>query len=180
MNKLIKQKSNKGFTLVETLVAISILMIAIVAPMTIVQNGLTAAGYAKQQMIADFLAQEALEYVKYTRDINGLADKNTTGAGGTVDNWLSGLNECVSPSYCIIDPVTNKVMINNNEPLYYYDGLYQYNSVGGSAAVTPFTRKLTIVKNYKNEDQAKVTVIVDWTGKNSGQVIIDYYILNWR
>ena len=60
----------KGFTLVETLVAISILMIAIVGPMTIAQNGLSSSIYAREQFIAQFLAQDALEYVRNVRDNN--------------------------------------------------------------------------------------------------------------
>jgi Tfp pilus assembly protein PilV len=55
-------KNNSGFTIVETLVAITILMIAIAGPLTIAQKGLTASTYARDQMIASFLAQDGLEY----------------------------------------------------------------------------------------------------------------------
>ena len=170
-----KQKNNfnAGFTLVETLVAISILMVAIVAPMTIVQNGLTAAGYAKQQMIADYLAQEALEYVKYHRDINGLKSPQS--------DWLAGLGPCLAPNYCKIDTVTNTVASAESvaDPLYYNGTVYTYNQVG--AEETVFTRKLTI-ENPSNSlnDQAKVTASVSWTGKNEGSLDLVYYILNYR
>ena len=50
-------KANSAFTLVEALVAISILMIAIASPMTLAQKGLSTATQSKDQMIAAFLAQ---------------------------------------------------------------------------------------------------------------------------
>jgi len=64
----IKIQNNKGFTLIETLVAITILMISIVGPLTIAQKSLTAATIAKDQVIASFLAQELMEQIKNDRD----------------------------------------------------------------------------------------------------------------
>ncbi len=57
-----------GFTLVEALIAISILMIAIASPMTLAQKGLSTATLSKDQMIASFLAQDGVEAVKNIRD----------------------------------------------------------------------------------------------------------------
>ena len=58
----------KGYTLVEVLVAISILLLAIVGPMTIAAKGLQSAYYARQQATALFLAQEAIEVVVASRN----------------------------------------------------------------------------------------------------------------
>lgn len=69
-----------GFTLVEALVAISILMIAIASPMTLAQKGLSTATLSKDQMIASFLAQDAIEAVKNIRD--QIAISQTSG------DWL--------------------------------------------------------------------------------------------
>lgn len=61
---------NKGFTLVETLVAIAILMISIAGPLTIANKSLTAAVYARDQVEASFIAQEVVEKIKNDR-LNG-------------------------------------------------------------------------------------------------------------
>ena len=60
----------KAFTLIETLVAISILMIAIAGPLTVAAKGYAAAIDAKNQSIAANLAQEGLEYINYMKDNN--------------------------------------------------------------------------------------------------------------
>ena len=78
-----------GFTLVEALVAISILMIAIASPMTLAQKGLSTATLSKDYMIASFLAQDAIEAVKNIRD--QIAISSVSG------DWLNGtiLNDCI-------------------------------------------------------------------------------------
>ncbi len=63
---------SRGFTLIETLVAVSMLSVAIVAPMTLVSKSLASAYYARDQVTAFFLAQEAVEAVRHLRDHNTL------------------------------------------------------------------------------------------------------------
>ncbi len=63
-----------GFTLIETLVAISLLTVAIVAPMSLVSQSLSAAFYARDQVTAYNLAQEGIEEVRAIRDGNILAN----------------------------------------------------------------------------------------------------------
>jgi type II secretory pathway pseudopilin PulG len=55
-----KKTTHAGFTLLETLVAVSVLMIAITATFTAAQSGLSAAIEAKDQVVAFYLAQEAV------------------------------------------------------------------------------------------------------------------------
>ncbi|HEY4487603.1 MAG TPA: hypothetical protein VI483_02455 [Candidatus Paceibacterota bacterium] len=57
-----------GFTLVETLLAVSLLAIAITAPMVLTMQALTSAYYARDQITASHLAQEGLEAVHAVRD----------------------------------------------------------------------------------------------------------------
>jgi Tfp pilus assembly protein PilV len=63
-----------GFTLVETLVAISIFTMSILGLMSILASGISNTTYAKQKMVASYLAQEGIEYVRNLRDTSVLYD----------------------------------------------------------------------------------------------------------
>lgn len=76
--------NQKGFTIIETLVAITILMISIAGPLTIAQKSLMAAIYAKDQVTASFLAQQKIEEIKNRRDTYFLVNGNDT----QFDNWI--------------------------------------------------------------------------------------------
>ncbi len=85
-----KKKTNqRAFTLIETLVAITILLIALAGPLTIASKGLSTAYYARDQITAFYLAQEGIEYIRNFRDeeaIDRLANGNPTNA-----SWLQSL-----------------------------------------------------------------------------------------
>lgn len=95
-------KKQHGFSLIETLVAISILMIAIAGPLSLVQAGLFSSNHQRNQVTATYLAQEALEYIKNLRDSNSYTPTHPwlTGPDG-----ISLLTTCgVSVSGCYVDP----------------------------------------------------------------------------
>ncbi len=80
MSKSLKQKNNNrkllsllnGFTLVETLVAISIFTVSILGLMSVLSSGISSTIYAKQKMAASYLAQEGIEYIRNIRDTDVL------------------------------------------------------------------------------------------------------------
>ncbi len=164
-------KNNNGFTLLEAMVAISILMVAVVAPITIAQKGLSSAVYSKNQMIASYLAQDALEYIKNVRDEN---IKNS-------QLWLESLDSCVGESkYCQIDtikPVTDFGVVKPyNSAVLSLDsnGFYGYD--GGTP--TNFMRKINIIVDPfgNNSDEAQVTATVSW---NTDKVEVKTLIYNY-
>src|SRR3989344_8702148 len=92
----------KGFTIIETLVAVAILMISIAGPLTIAHKGLLAAVYAHDNVTASYLAQDAMEYIKNVKDYNILRSTETSPPGF----WLSGLvGVCTSSNSCRIDTI---------------------------------------------------------------------------
>lgn len=63
-----KLPSQSGFTLVETLVAITILLIVMIGPMTISSQTAKSSTFASEQVTAFFLAQEGVELAQKARD----------------------------------------------------------------------------------------------------------------
>ena len=101
-------KTNQaGYSLVEVLVAVMILMLAIVGPMTIAAKGIKGASRAKDQTTAFFLAQEGLEMVVKAREDNAL--KVYTGSGSDVWDDVLELDgsdsdpECTEEDPCGVD-----------------------------------------------------------------------------
>lgn len=80
----------KGFTLVETLVAVAILTIVIVGPITIAQKGIQNAHFAGDQLTAVFLAQEAVEGVRELRDKEALEAYDAVDTYGSFDTDQDG------------------------------------------------------------------------------------------
>ena len=63
-----KNKRSRAFTLVETLVAISIFTVSLLGLMSILAQGIADTNYAKRKIIASYLAQEGIEYIRNFRD----------------------------------------------------------------------------------------------------------------
>ena len=165
-----------GFTLLEALVAISILMVAVVAPITIAQKGLSSAVYTKNQMIASYLAQDAIEYIKNKRDEfakgRGLDDREWTG----FKNFFA---DCMNSNFCAIDTNDNlgegTVVVNTGDTLKITDGFYGYTAGGKE---TNFTRKIQIIETDPNLVEASIQVIVSW-GDSDGDIDVTAWIYNY-
>lgn len=60
--------TQSGFSLVETLVAITIVLIVIVGPMTIMSTASKSTNFTNEHVVAFFLAQEGVELAQKARD----------------------------------------------------------------------------------------------------------------
>lgn len=179
---LIKKKNNKnkGFTLVETLVAISILLLGISATFVTIQSGLLATSLVKERVTAFFLAQEAIEGIRNKKDQNLLI--RISEGQNPQTHWLEGvmfdngnLGSC-NPGPCDYnvneDPNTpNDELVNcadyNDCTLRQNEGIYSYEPSG---QVTDFNRKIIVTDlsdgspsgEGPNGVGAKIQVIVTW------------------
>jgi len=190
--------TSKGFTLVETLIAISILSVAVVGPFVAIQSALVASYAARDQVIASMLAQEAIEYVRSVRDANYIA-MVANPSGGTT--WFTGLDstggvDCVDPNpndatprRCIVD------VIQNISPTSYKVALCGSNGSGTCAPlrrspttylytqdtnypVTPFTRSITLSSVSARE--MRVTSVVTWSsGHRSYTITLTEILSAW-
>ena len=172
-----KFSTNTGFTLIEALVAISILMVAVVAPITIAQKGLSSAIYTKNQMIASYLAQDGIEYVKNKRDENILLNKTTP------TDWLEGLGNCLNSNICAVDTkyesigriieLETQVLkrekdINDKFEFYGYD----------TGDETSFTRSVNIQEIILDQE-ALINVVVRWDDDTDNKVDVSTLIYNY-
>jgi prepilin-type N-terminal cleavage/methylation domain-containing protein len=168
----ISQNASRGFTLVETLVAITILMIALTVPFYSLQQAIVASNAARDQLVASSLAEEGAEYIYYLRDSNYLANAS----------WLTGMDACLSggaPYGCMADPsqntLTSCVSTGCNPLKLSASNLYTY---AGSGPTTRFTRTVKIEQVTATE--AKVTVTVTWvSGHRNYSVIVTDTLYNW-
>lgn len=170
-----QKKVSGGFTLVETLVAITVLMGAIIAPLYIASQGIGITALARDQVIAAYLAQDAVEYVIAKKKQNTL-DSVLNPSGGT--EWLDELDgsSCMSINGCAIDttythngPLQVIACPSDGCPLLKFNGTtgaYGYDE-SAQWADSRFTRKVVIVplSTGATEDEAVVAVTISW--KNS-------------
>ena len=176
-----------GFTLVETLVAVAVLTAAIAGPMTLVQKSLSSARYAKDQTIANYLAGEAIEYVRSLRDENIYKGSSY---------WLSGLGEC-KDQVCGIDlgassgQEMRRCNVIDDCVLYFRNsgsgkGVYGHSHGSDSGWIaSPFKRKVRIIEVDNGipgaNFEALIQVTVDWqTGSYPPrQITLETRIFNW-
>ncbi len=174
-------EASRGFTFVETLVAISILLMAIAAAVPVGSQGLAATRVARDQVIGTYRAQEAIEYVRNVRDTNTLA----------AQDWLQGLEECLD-NVCMIDinkTGTETVESCSSEretvcdPLVFYEttGLYGLSGGGNKWIETKFTRSLLITVSDANPQEALVTATITWKdGLANRSLSVEESILDWQ
>ena len=163
------QNSGKGFTLVESLVAVSILLIAVVAPMSIIGGSLAQVSTARDQMTAVNLAQEGIEAVRQKRDSNMLDKWITVGSTTVWDAGLAtGVDAYLVDSATVTPLVSCGGVCTAAQKIIYQDQAtrlyHQYvSSPVGSAK--PFSRAVTIADIVAGREK-KITSTVTWKTSN--------------
>lgn len=163
----IRYTDSRGMTLIETLVAVTILAVAIVAPMSLTMQSLYSAYYARDNVVASNLAQEAVESVRAVRD------------GNILRIALNSSNEdCSPPGLLCGIPIDADFMIdtrNNAITRCDADGIAGCNPIqtdpeqtfyGYQAGWidTPFVRTVRAEFIDGGEDEVRITVTVTRPG----------------
>jgi type II secretory pathway pseudopilin PulG len=182
----ITKKTENGYSLVEVLIAISILMLAIVGPLTIAAKSIQTAQYARQQTTAFFLAQEGITAVNMFRNWYALqayagntnpwywASPSATDGASILDSF------CFDSDGCGIDfrdgslgnnDVDCNTTVNNPCILKLRSGanltaLYTHLSPPAGGVATPYTRTIRLTRQGANE--VLVSVEVRWNTKYLG------------
>ena len=184
----------KGFTLIETMVAISILITAITGPMVLAASSIRATRDARNELVATHLAEEGIEVLHNVRDNNV-----TNYPAGS---WMMGILPNCSGSGCVVD-VTAQDPTNvwapaavisctagctNESQVFYYKntGLYRQFSapLGAPWVKTPFRRTISVigVDNGSNpQQQVRIVVTVTYLGFGGAlkTLTVDDDLYNW-
>jgi len=177
---LTQQKKEKGFTLIETMVAIALLMLALIAPMSLATQSLAAAYYARNQITAFYLAQEGIEIVRSVRDGNIIA----TASGQSGINVFNGIPLNAPFTVNSLALTSNALITCGSQsgqpvcpPLQTNGSVYSYSpgcSNNGTQWLTTdcgtssgwvdssFTRTLTAHLINNNPDEMRITVTITW------------------
>ena len=187
-------KKQAGFSLVEMLVSISILLLVVTGPMTVTSRTSKSATFATEQVQAFFLAQEGLEIAQKLRDdllliniaapgVAWTAFTNTTGTytfcyllTGCGLEW-AGNDSLAKPVNCLISSDTCKLRrdtrINPGRSLYTYTS-------PASSEITPFSRKIYLTSTVDGRG-VRVRSVVSWrTGSLVAEqkVEVETYLYN--
>ncbi len=197
----------KGLILTEALISMATLVIASVVMSTIIQNSLSTTTMARDYMIAQNLATEAIEAVKAVRDTNVMIRPPEINPGAA-SCWLT-----MDPS-TIIDPLANCVtavedknylvmqslgrwrmnsapaedlnlnsvnVAQNSYQLFFDKGRYVHPANFGAAGITPsqFYRSVNFTDIAVDGSSATIEVKVEWkNGKKIRNVIRTYTLFN--
>lgn len=201
--RLYKQKkNNKGFTLIETMLAVFMLTVALDGFFTLISNSLFSARYSRNEITANYLLQEATDYIRNDRDTVAFQNINP----GTDDGWNNfqkkykdggcfgtfspGENGCYiepaditsSPKACDLASTTFGTL---NCPLFYYDenasGNDFYTYIDNGKPPVNFKRRVLMQVNPNRTDEVDVKVTVEWLNGNlvrSRSLVTS--LLNWQ
>lgn len=189
INKPSGLSNERGFTVLETLVAIAVLILSLTAAFSVAQQGLSLSISSRDEVTAYFLAQEGVEVIRNIRDENSLSNSAS---------WLTGISAqatdpCYFGNYCAVDSPNDNYMIScgisaQNCPVLKQDrqsgsgtyGMYGLNPANTSGwTSTMFRRELLLTRI--TDDEVALTVTVYWTkGEKTRSFVVHEDLFNWQ
>lgn len=194
-------KKQRGFTLIETLIAILILTLSIGALLSLAAGGFFSVRYARNQIVANNLLQESLEYMRNTRDtsfnqgISWLDWENTILSVDDSGNPTgTGSDGCFSQNGCFVDPYATSARIKEcpasgcpnviyypDEGFYGYNASYPFTPGPSQPFTTSFVRKITVETSAASSDQLIVSATISWLNGSTPKTISQSMLItNWK
>jgi len=175
-----KLSLQQGFSLVEVLVAITLLLLIVTGPMKIITDANHSTSFASEQITAFYLAQEGLELAQKGRDDLMLKyfQNKINGTGGITNPWTqfkTNFNKCIANTCGLVisDTPAATVLIkdcsNQTSCRMYLDSTpvrptYVYAVAGNDQ--TPFTRTIQMTPVMTTDGskvkEMKVISTVTW------------------
>jgi len=171
-----------GFTLLETLVALAVFSLAVWGPVNLALYSMRVSHYARNQVIAFYLAQEAIEYVRNVRDTNALRGEEWFNEKNPMPKIKQCIDTYPAGGCCIdvysdeiknwSDPQCGKIQFDNTSKRYNYD----------TGPDTPFSRHVWIETPFNTHDyEAQITVEMSWDDIFfTKSFLIQEHVFDWK
>lgn len=158
-----KNKNRGGFTLSESIIAITLILIGIMGTLTLINRAAGFATLTSSRLTASALGQEGIEIVRNIRDSNWLNQRTwTEGLLGQCDG-----NFEVSP--------LDGLGCNSGRNLLFDDEL-GYNYTDGQETI--FKRVVSI--SSINSAEIKIQAIVSWNFRGGDfDIVVEDHLFNW-
>ncbi len=206
LQKIAPKNKQLGQTLIETLVAIFILVTGLVSALSLAVYSFQSSDNSSKQIVATALARESIEGLRNIRDTNWLRGTLSSCADlGTgqqcYSNWQgSGAQRLETGTYAVDYSIgLGNVLLTKNPTSYVlnYDPVSGSYSNGGSGVASNYSRKVTISEDQTSPYTALnprlvVEATVWWQGRkcsattdpaalsSSCKVILQSYLTNWK
>ncbi len=185
------KKTNKGFTIIEAIVAIFILTVSVSSMLGVTASSIASARYARNEITANYLLQEAVDSIRNSRDTIAFERRESYGDawGVFLGRYGYPTNKCFSENGCYLDienfrpddiggsdvvddsAVCSVLKIDQNEG---------YNCSLGDDSI--FTRWVKM-ETTANPDEIKITAYISWKNESTSTPKIqslEIYLLNWQ
>lgn len=159
---------NKGFTLIEVMIATMVLTIGVLGTYALVTRVISATSLSVSQLTASYLAQEGLELARNARDTNFLRMRQ-----GEEIEWTDGLLGCSAG--CEVDYNDAAFSSYQDRFLKATGSFYAYDS----GQDTRFKREITITQPSASTLEILVEVMWQDRGAISRQVQAVDKLYNW-
>jgi len=198
-NRIFKKGYRRGFTVLETLVAISVLLVGIVGPISLITHALFSTSFSRNHIVAYNLAQEGIELMRALRDDMALCPTlgptNFANLGSLApgyfefDALLSTTIGCGAVSMNVPQPI-QKIASTCNTPLHLNSGMYTYT--GGT--LTGFSRCVRVCSppdavpcsavsdlDVPGVDQIEIISTVSWEERGAiKNISLRDRLYNWK
>ena len=179
--------TQRGFTLVETLVAIFIFASSIVVMLTVTSGGISEVSVLRNKITASYLAQEGIELVRNSRDRNILNEQNASLGWQQFIAETGACQSSVGCNFSLLPGPTPSILAcstSPNDPCQIAAGISSNVYVPetlNSLQLNPtiFHRKITITPTATSEE-AQATVVVTWQqGLSTQSITLEEYLYSW-
>lgn len=164
------KKNNSGISILEVIVAMTIITIGLVGVLSLVIQNVRAYYVNRYVLMAAGLAQEGLELVRNVRDLNWLTQGNAWKQGLVGDSdYTIDYNGATSIKMSVNSIADAGLYINGN-------GFYTHDPDGNT--LTNFYRLITVIDRGGYLD---IKCTVRWKeGTQNHDYTAETYLYNWR
>ncbi len=170
-NWKLKIRNCGGFTLIEVLVAMFVLVMGALGVFGLISRTITFNSSVNSQLVASYLSQEGLEIVRNIRDANFLKIHKIPGWEGA---WNDGLTSCAAGCGANYNSISLDPALDL-EPIVFNGSFYVHDAVADSG----FMRVIKVIPGggdlvlcpSGNDEKICVSVDVSWQDKDSTRTV---------